>query len=91
MELKGPDTACLSCQVVSYYGRPEDEKRVKKLSFTEFSLYYIDLVKDEVDRLWKIKKRNVDIGEDYGGSFDCAEVSLDAGFCIVEEMVRKSY
>ncbi|PVH99580.1 hypothetical protein DM02DRAFT_528828 [Periconia macrospinosa] len=59
VELKGTDTASLSCHSISYHVRPEDQFKAEESSFTAYNLYDIDFVK--ADGLWKIKTWNVDI------------------------------
>ncbi|KAJ4346682.1 uncharacterized protein N0V89_010613 [Didymosphaeria variabile] len=52
----GVDTASLTAHAISYHMREEDALKVEDTSYTASSLYDIELVRDESDGLWKIKK-----------------------------------
>ncbi|KAF1957988.1 hypothetical protein CC80DRAFT_491298 [Byssothecium circinans] len=50
------DTAYMTANALSYHVRPDDALKPEDTSYTASSLYFIDLVKDSNDGLWKIKK-----------------------------------
>lgn len=52
----GANTASMTAHAISYHVRPDDAFKQEDTSYTAFSLYSIDLVKDGEDGLWKIKK-----------------------------------
>lgn len=52
----GASSANLTAHAISYHVRPEDAFKQEDTSYTASSLYNIDLVKDEDDGLWKIKR-----------------------------------
>jgi hypothetical protein len=52
----GADTASLTCNSVAYHMKPEDARKPEDRSYTAAGLYFLDLVKDGGDGLWKIKK-----------------------------------
>jgi hypothetical protein len=52
----GADTASLTAHAMAYHIRPEDAFQPENKSFTTAGLYFVDLVKDSKDGLWKIKK-----------------------------------
>jgi len=57
VELKdGADTASLSAHAQAFHIRPDDALKKEDTAYTSGSLYFIDLVKDSTDGLWKIKK-----------------------------------
>lgn len=57
VEIKdGANTATLTCTTISYHVRPEAAFVPEDTSYTAGTLYFMDLVKDEADDLWKIKK-----------------------------------
>ena len=49
-------TAFMTAHAIAYHVRPEDAFRPEDTSYTAGNLYFIDLVKDNTDGLWKIKK-----------------------------------
>jgi len=53
---EGADTASITAHALSYHVRPEDTRKLEDLSYTAGSLYSIELVRDENDGSWKIKK-----------------------------------
>ncbi|KFX87287.1 hypothetical protein V490_08368 [Pseudogymnoascus sp. VKM F-3557] len=62
IELKdGADTACITCNAIAYHVRPEDALKPEDTSYTASVLYFIDLVKDSSDGLWKIKRWEIKI------------------------------
>lgn len=62
VELKdGADTASLTANAISYHVRPDDALKPEDTSYTASSLYNIDLIKDNNDGLWKIKKWDIQI------------------------------
>jgi hypothetical protein len=62
VELKdGADTASLTAHALSYHVRPDDALKPEDTSYTASSLYFIDLVKDSNDGLWKIKKWEIKV------------------------------
>lgn len=52
----GADTAFLSAHAIAHHIRPDDAFKQEDTSYTSGCLYFIDLVKDSTDGLWKIKK-----------------------------------
>jgi len=52
----GANTAFMTANALSYHVRPDDALKHEDTSYTASSLYYIDLIKDSSDGLWKIKK-----------------------------------
>ncbi|KAL6245440.1 hypothetical protein RBB50_007439 [Rhinocladiella similis] len=64
VEFKGADntnTASMSAHAIAYHVRPDDAYKAEDTSYTAGCLYFIDLVKDDTDGLWKIKKWEVKI------------------------------
>ena len=62
VELKDvANTAFMTAHVVAYHVRPEDAFKPEDTSYTAGALYFIDLVKDDTDGLWKIKKWEIKI------------------------------
>ncbi|CAI6331034.1 unnamed protein product [Periconia digitata] len=61
VQLKSANTASLTCHTVSYHVEPENAYKMEETSFTGYSLYDIDLVKDEGDGMWKIQKWRVKV------------------------------
>lgn len=57
----GADTASMTAHAVAYHVRPEDALKLEDTSYTASCLYFIDLVKDSKDGLWKIKKWEIKI------------------------------
>jgi hypothetical protein len=57
----GADTATLWANAISIHVRPEDALKVEDTSYTAGSLYDIELVRDDGDGLWKIKRWDVEI------------------------------
>jgi hypothetical protein len=55
------DTASMTAHAISYHVRPEEALTQEDTSYTASSLYDIDLVKDESDNLWKIKKWGIQV------------------------------
>jgi hypothetical protein len=60
VELKD-DTASMTAHVLAYHVRPDDALKPEDTSYTASCLYFIDLVKDSNDGLWKIKKWEIKI------------------------------
>jgi hypothetical protein len=57
VELKDDaNTAFMTAHAVAYHIRPDDAFKSEDTSYTAACLYFIDLVKDNTDGLWKIKK-----------------------------------
>lgn len=57
VELKeGANTAYLTAHAVAYHVPPGDAYKPEDISYTAGCLYFIDLVKDDTDGLWKMKK-----------------------------------
>lgn len=56
VELKNDNTASMTAHAVAYHVKPEDALKKEDASYTAASLYFIDLVRDDVDGLWKIKR-----------------------------------
>jgi hypothetical protein len=52
----GADTAFMTAHAIAYHVRPDDAYKPEDTSYTAGCLYFIDLVKDDTDGLWKIKK-----------------------------------
>ncbi|RYO83543.1 hypothetical protein DL762_006067 [Monosporascus cannonballus] len=62
IELKdGADTASMTTHALAYHVRPDDALKQEDSSYTASCLYFIDLVKDSNDGLWKIKKWEIKI------------------------------
>ena len=62
IELKdSADTASMTAHAVAYHVRPDDALKPEDTSYTASCLYFIDLVKDSNDGLWKIKKWEIKI------------------------------
>lgn len=57
----GADTAWMSVYSQAVHYRPGEGKDPSSKHFTGGTVYYMDLVKDEKDGLWKIKKLRVDV------------------------------
>ncbi|KAF2875671.1 hypothetical protein BDV95DRAFT_562383 [Massariosphaeria phaeospora] len=55
----GADTASLTAHAISYHIRPEEAHKPEDTSYTAGNLYYVDLVRDKGDGLWKIKKWDI--------------------------------
>jgi hypothetical protein len=51
----GADTASVTANAISYHVRPGEALQPEDTSYTASCLYFIDLVKDSNDGLWKIK------------------------------------
>lgn len=51
----GADTAYMTAHALSYHVREEDALKPEDTSYTASSLYFIDMVRDSSDGLWKIK------------------------------------
>jgi len=57
LDLKdGADTAYMTATALVYHYKPEDAFLPDKKAFVTSSNYYVDIVKDDSDGLWKIKK-----------------------------------
>lgn len=57
VELKdAANTAFMTAHAIAYHVRPEDAYKPEDTSYTAGCLYFIDLVKNDSDGLWKIKK-----------------------------------
>lgn len=52
----GADTASMTAQALAYHIRPEEAFSPKDTSYAASCLYFIDLVRDSNDGLWKINK-----------------------------------
>jgi len=52
----GADKASLTAHAVAYHVRPEEAHTQEDTAYTAGNLYFIDLVKDAADGLWKIKR-----------------------------------
>ncbi|KAJ5143310.1 uncharacterized protein N7515_002097 [Penicillium bovifimosum] len=52
----GADTASLTAHALAHHIRPEDAFKAEDTSYTASSLYFLNLVRDGRDGLWKIKK-----------------------------------
>ncbi|KAF2679608.1 hypothetical protein K458DRAFT_346581 [Lentithecium fluviatile CBS 122367] len=62
VELKdGADTASMTAHAISYHVRPDDALKPEDSSYTASCLYFIDLIKDSNDGLWKIKKWDIKV------------------------------
>jgi hypothetical protein len=62
VELKdGADTAHLTAHAIAYHIRPDEAFTLEDTSYTAGTLYFIDLVRDASDGLWKIKKWEIKI------------------------------
>lgn len=62
VELKdGADTAFMTAHAIAYHVRPDDAFKLEDTSYTAGCLYLIDLVRDNTDGLWKIKKWEIKI------------------------------
>ncbi|KAF2132358.1 hypothetical protein P153DRAFT_354971 [Dothidotthia symphoricarpi CBS 119687] len=62
IELKdGADTASMTANALAYHVRPDDALKPEDTSYTSSCMYFIDLVKDGNDGLWKIKKWEIKI------------------------------
>lgn len=55
------DTASMSAHAIAYHVRPDDVYKPEDTSYTAGCLYFMDLVKDSSDGLWKIKKWEIKI------------------------------
>jgi hypothetical protein len=61
-ELKdGADTAHVAAHGLAYHIQPNDALKLEDTSYTASCLYFMDLVKDSKDGLWKIKKWEIKI------------------------------
>lgn len=62
IELKdGADTASMTAHAIAYHVSPDDALKLEDTSYTASCLYFIDLVKDSNNGLWKIKKWEIKI------------------------------
>lgn len=62
VELKeAANTASMTANAVAYHVRPDDAFKPEDTSYTAGCLYFIDLVKDTTDGLWKIKKWEIKV------------------------------
>lgn len=52
----GANAASMTSHAIAYHVRPDDALKLEDISYTASCLYYIDLIKDSDDGLWKIKK-----------------------------------
>ena len=67
VELKDvANTASMTAHAIAYHVRPDDAFKPENTSYTAGCLYVIDLVKDNTDGLWKIKKWEIKIQWTYG-------------------------
>ncbi|KAJ5542835.1 hypothetical protein N7535_005259 [Penicillium sp. DV-2018c] len=57
----GADTASLTCHALAAHVRTEDALKVEDTSYTASSLYFLDLVRDGSDGLWKIKRWEIKV------------------------------
>ena len=55
------NTASMSAHAVAYHVRPDDAFKPEDTSYTVGCLYFVDLVKDDTDGLWKIKKWEIKV------------------------------
>ena len=56
VEDSAANTASMTAHAIAYHVRPEDALKPEDTSYTASNLYFIDLIKDSNDGLWKIKK-----------------------------------
>lgn len=56
VNLTGEETASMTAHALAYHIRPEDAFKPENTSYTTAGLYFMDLVKDKTDGLWKISK-----------------------------------
>lgn len=62
VELKdGANTAHMTAHNIAYHVRPDDAYKPEDTAYTAGCLYFMDLVKDDTDGLWKIKKWEIRI------------------------------
>jgi hypothetical protein len=54
VNLKGPDTAYMTAHAIAYHYNTEDAFKPEGKPFTTAGLYFIDVVRDASDGLWKI-------------------------------------
>ncbi|KAJ4292382.1 hypothetical protein N0V90_009044 [Kalmusia sp. IMI 367209] len=57
----GADTASMTAHALAYHVRPDDALKPEDGSYTASCLYFIDVVKDGNDGLWKIKKWEIKV------------------------------
>jgi hypothetical protein len=57
----GADTASMTAHAIAYHVRPEEALKLEDTSYTAACLYFMDLVRDGNDGLWKIKKWEIKI------------------------------
>ncbi|KAJ9654658.1 hypothetical protein H2198_006325 [Neophaeococcomyces mojaviensis] len=50
------DTASMTAHAIAYHTRPEDAFKPENISYTTAGLYFMDLIRDGDDGLWKIQK-----------------------------------
>ncbi|KAH7381390.1 hypothetical protein DE146DRAFT_773161 [Phaeosphaeria sp. MPI-PUGE-AT-0046c] len=56
VELKdGANTAFMTAHAIAYHVLPEDALKLEDTSYTASCLYYIELLRDKKDDLWKMK------------------------------------
>lgn len=51
----------MTAHALSYHVRPDDALKPEDTSYTASSLYFVDLVRDSNDGLWKIKKWDIKV------------------------------
>jgi hypothetical protein len=63
VELRDEDAfaASLTAHAIAYHMRPDDAFKPEDASYTAGSLYFIDLVKDQTDGMWKIKTWRIQV------------------------------
>ncbi|ETN42439.1 uncharacterized protein HMPREF1541_01594 [Cyphellophora europaea CBS 101466] len=61
VELKDTTTAFMTAHAIAYHVRPDDVYKPADTSYTAACLYFMDLVKDDTDGLWKIKRWEIKI------------------------------
>ena len=60
IELKDDaDTASMTSHVIAYHIPPDEALKQEDTSYTASCLYFVDLVRDSGDGLWKIKKWDI--------------------------------
>jgi len=57
----GADTASMTAHALAHHVRPHDARRPEDTAYTASCLYFIDLVRDSSDGLWKIKRWEIKI------------------------------
>ena len=57
----GTNAASMTAHALAYHVRPADALKPEDTSYTAGCLYFVNLVKDNTDGLWKIKKWEIKI------------------------------